>query len=363
MASMAHFNRPAASTLLSLPTELLFEIASCLATPELRLFGRVNRKFRSFVDEYLRRYRYSKGLFRLPKEFVLRVAQHLNSQADRSRLARTTQKWYPLITNYIAQNDLLHGLPSLLVYAAKKDLRGMARKIINLGGDVNCQETERLTRHKIDYYPYFRAQSPLSIAAHHGHEDMVLLLLKAGASRLVNGHQRALAAAIRQRHEKTALMLSKDLEANDIIDMARWGFPHPSESPTAMYVSCEARFAKLVEQLLARGERRCTQEQSIQNQTASLHQVLEMTASRDWFFKNEFMDDVYQIVSMLLSHQANPDESICGYTAREIARKHPDPRVRNLLVPPDLPPRDFWAQKPASVLQPTPAPVRKAKRP
>jgi hypothetical protein len=41
---------------------------------------------------------------------------------------------------------------------------------------------------------------------------------------------------------------------------------------------------------------------------------------------------VYQITSMLLSHQAKPDEAIRHYTARQLARKHPDPRVRRLLA-------------------------------
>jgi hypothetical protein len=311
--------------LLNLPTELLYELATCLSTPDLRLLGRVNRKLQYFVNVYLRRYRYNRGIVRLSNDIVLRIVEHVDSQADRSRLAQTSQKLYPLVTNHIAKYNILYESSYLLMYAARKDLKGMARKLLFLGGDVNS-----LTyRHR--HFSHYKKPKPLEIAAHNGHRGMVRLLMGAGADKVVTRHRKALASAINMGHENIALMLSKELEANDKL-VARWQMGRRfRNTPTLMKLACQARLVKLVGVLLERGHRNYTHEQSVQNITSALHHLLDCTTPKNDVVEMELMDDVVQIVIMLLDHEANIDEKIKGLTARQIAFRHPDPRVRMVL--------------------------------
>lgn len=68
--------------------EILLEIAPSPAIKELRCLGRVNRRLRSFANDYLARYRYNTGIFRLPNELLLMITRDLDSQRQRSRFAR-----------------------------------------------------------------------------------------------------------------------------------------------------------------------------------------------------------------------------------------------------------------------------------
>jgi ankyrin repeat protein len=323
MARKAHRKDPLPAGLPKLPNEILLEIVSLLSISDLRRLDRVNRKLHFFIGDYLVRYRYNAGLFTLPNELILEIVQHLGRQKDRSRLARASQRFYPLIMDYISRHNVRYGGSSLLNYAAKRDLKGMARMILHLGGDVDTQCGFR--RGVLD-----NRVTPLVIAAFHGHEKMVRMLLEAGASVFVDGMRIPLAMAIHKRHEKVALILSQELDFDDV--------PLTKTGDTALQMACGAKLVDLVRYYLECGSR-CggrVNVHSLPDRSTALHHVLRKDASKDVFFKRELHEDVYQIVVMLLHHGANPDILIKvgvlhPVTARAIASRHPDPRLRILL--------------------------------
>lgn len=307
--------------LLKLPNELLFEIVSYLSIPGLRQLSRVNRKLYFFAREYLVRYRYKSGLINLPNEIILEVVQLLGTQKDRSRFARTSQRFYPLVMNYVVRHNIRHGGSGLLNYASKRNLKGMARRILHLGGNVDSQKGFHLVIAG-------HGATPLATAAYHGHERMVRLFLKAGARELIDGYRAPLAIAIAKGHENVALILSQELEANDTL--------RRGESTVLQY-ACEAKFAKLVRYLLERNPEVRPDETSVRDRSKVLCSLLYDTACNGEFRKRELLEDVYQIITMLLRHRADPDMCIKqvrknSETARDIASRHPDPRVRNLLL-------------------------------
>lgn len=322
MASKAHRRDPSPVGLLKLPNEILLEIVSLLSTPDLRRLDKVNCKLHFFIGDYLVRYRYHVGLFTLPNELILEIVQHLGRQKDRSRLARASQRFYPLIMDYISRHNVRYGGSSLLNYAAKRDLKGMARMILHLGGDVDTQCGFRLFLDK--------RVTPLATAAFHGHEKMVRMLLEAGASVFIHGMRIPLAMAIFKRHEKVALILSQELDSDDV--------PLTKTGGTALQMACGMKLVNLVRYYLERGSRYGgrTNVHSLPDRSTALYHILRKDASKDDFFKRELHEDVYQIVLMLLHHGANPDIHIKigvshPITARAVASRHPDPRVRILL--------------------------------
>lgn len=103
------------SALARLPNELLGEVARLLTTPELRLLGRENHKFKVFADDYLALFRYTSALFRLPKEILIKIADYVSNTADRSRFARTSQKFYPLFMELLVRHDIANNDSRCLV--------------------------------------------------------------------------------------------------------------------------------------------------------------------------------------------------------------------------------------------------------
>jgi ankyrin repeat protein len=199
----------------------------------------------------------------------------------------------------------------------------MAQTILRLGGDVN---TQRPSAKEI-------RQTPLAIAAFLGHEKMIKVLLEAGASHFINEMRIPLAAAIAKQHEAVALILSQGLHPSEVILKI-------NTKRTALQIACKVKFVNLVRYYLERGSKRgeIVNFQSNDCSTA-LCIVLQEDASSDDIVRRELHEDVYQIVSMLLQHGANPDIYIkIGLshpgTARAIASRHPDPRVRILVAKP-----------------------------
>jgi hypothetical protein len=88
--------------LLRLPNELLLDIVPALSIADLRHLGRVSRRLYYFIGDYISRYRYNLGIFRLPSTILRRVARHLGNQKKRSHFARASQRFYPIVTRYIA---------------------------------------------------------------------------------------------------------------------------------------------------------------------------------------------------------------------------------------------------------------------
>jgi ankyrin repeat protein len=308
--------------LLKLPNEILIEIVTSLYTSDLRRLARTNRALYFFVTDYLYRYRYNSGLLACPNEIILEIVQHLKSQKERSRFAQASQRLYPITMNYVVRHNVRHGGSSLLNYASKRNLRRMAQHIIRLGGDVNTQYRGlSLTRRTL--------LTPLAVAAACGHRGMVRILLENGASQFIDGRRIPLAAAIFKRHEKVALMLSQEVESDEVL--------HKASRETTLQAACVAKLVNLVRHYLqqgAHGKQRATAH-VLHDRNIALYRIIQQDASTGEFVKKHIHEDVYQIVLMLLKHGANPDEQITSRhsysaTARTIAPRHPDPRVRVL---------------------------------
>jgi hypothetical protein len=116
-------------------------------------------------------------------------------------------------------------------------------------------------------------------------------------------------------------MLSADMEASDTLGYGG----------TLLDIACEDRFVRLVEVLLARGDQKCTHEQSVQNITDSLHSLLKRTSYSKVKLDTKAKEHVKQIVTMLADHGAKIDEKIRGSTVRQVMSRHPF--LRRYLLP------------------------------
>ncbi|KAF2260424.1 hypothetical protein CC78DRAFT_523334, partial [Lojkania enalia] len=192
--------------LLRIPNEILLNIVLPLSIPDLRHLAQVSRRLHSFVEDYLNRYHYNTGLVALPNEIILTIAKQVLSQKCRSRLARASFKFYPLIMDYVLRYDVQRHGSSLLFFAAKRNHVAMARRILDRGGNLNALS-------KFAYNSKYYQFTPLAKASLHGHERMVRMLLRNGASRSVDGMRLPLAAAIWKKHENVALILSEELDS------------------------------------------------------------------------------------------------------------------------------------------------------
>jgi hypothetical protein len=332
MTSRAQRDSSSLPGILKLSNEFLFNIASHLSTPDLRRLSRVDPRLNNFVENYLTRFRYNVGLVALPDEILLKIVQHLGCQKYRSRFARASLRFYPLTMEYIIRHDVRFDRSILLNYAAWNNLKEMARTILHLGGDANARWVLGVRLNSMENMP-----TPLVSAAIRGHTKIVRILLESGASQFVGESRVALTAAILKGHENVALLLSQGLD--------------PDETPlkkkkdlTVLQIACEAKLVKLVRYYLERGSRCEGPEntRSSSNYSIALYRVLNKDASKGSFLKREIHEDAYQIVLMLLQHGANPDLRIkvspsSPATARGIASRHPDPRIRywlsNTIVP------------------------------
>ncbi|OAG06157.1 uncharacterized protein CC84DRAFT_1245240, partial [Paraphaeosphaeria sporulosa] len=270
-----------------LPNEVFLEIAYLLCTSDLRQLGRVNRRLQDFVADYLSRYRYNVGIHALPNELVLEIAQHLGHQKDCSHLARASQRFYPVVMRYIVRHDVVSSGSSLLNFAAKRNLVGMARRIIRLGGDVN-------TRIEFSTRLVGKQLTPLATAARHGHQRIVKMLLEFGASHFVDGKRLPLALAILSRHENVAMILSQELDSSEASFTS-------STRQTLLQMACAAQLVSLVRYYLEHIP--C----SSHDCDVALLRIIQKDARKIGIIKRQLYEDVFQIVLMLLRHGANPD--------------------------------------------------------
>jgi ankyrin repeat protein len=167
--------------LLRLPHEILLEAASLLAIPELRLLDRFNGMLSLVVRDYLLRHLYDSGLLCLSNNVLSNIAPYFSVE-----------------------------------------------KMLDLGGKVNNRRYMKGSIPQI-------CQISLSTVCYCGHEELVRLLLEAGASQHDNAIRSLLSYAIARRYEKIAVLLCRELFASTMLNR------NPRETS-----ACEARFFDLV---------------------------------------------------------------------------------------------------------------------
>jgi hypothetical protein len=163
--------------------------------------------------------------------------------------------------------------------------------------------------------------TPLATAAFYGRIRMVAMLLKAGASHFVDGMRIPLAVAIVKRHKNVALTLSLGLDSGVVL--------LEKSGETLLQMACAAELVDLVQHCLQKGLQ-------LRNLNTALYRTIKRDASDDTFIKRGLHEDAYQIVLLLLKYGADPDVPVQTrlshtVTARAVASRHPDPRLRNLL--------------------------------
>jgi hypothetical protein len=212
----------------------------------------------------------------------------------------------------------------LLNYAAKRNLKAVTQRLLRVGGDIE-------TRLTIPWTASDKRLTPLATAARHGHSGIVKMLLEAGASQFVDGLRIPLVIAMFARHESVALLLSRQLRASTE--------PLGKDAGTVLQMASEAKLPRLVKHYLNKRDaqlQRQLDDKHVHNLSNALVRILLVDFSDEYLLKRKLDEDAYQIVFMLLQQGASPDiriqtQSSPFITARVIASRHPDPRIRNLL--------------------------------
>jgi ankyrin repeat protein len=179
---------------------------------------------------------------------------------------------------------------SLLNYAARRNVKDMAHKRLQLGGDVTTQKG--LRRRGIND----QQLTPLGTAALYEHERMVKLFLRAQAKQDISNVRVPLKLVFANCHGSVAILLCKKLGPDDRIE---------DKGRTILQLAYDAQMIALVRNLLVDTSQRCTRlldQQDIRNRSTVLWNVLHLHASTDDCFKRAIHEVEYQIVSLLV-HQ------------------------------------------------------------
>jgi hypothetical protein len=308
---------------IKMPTGILPDIFVLLRPSDLMSLSFVNRKFSLLIKKY--HARCNSGLITMPNEIILEIIQHLDAP-DQSRLARASRRFYPLIMDSILRDDSRHGKSRILWFAVEKNLKSLTRRVLQRGGDVNAVVAV------VGRWKFAIAQkTPLMVAAYHGFEGIVNLLLKFGARYSAYERLSPIKIAITRRHEKVALILYKALEDSNDVEFN-------TKKNKLLRQASAAKLVKLVRYLLER--RVYLNIESEGEIDIALYHVLQVDVCQEKLLKRALHEDVYQIVLMLLQHGACPHVQPRGKilpsyaTARTLSSRHPDPRVRALLLEP-----------------------------
>ncbi|KAJ5052619.1 hypothetical protein J3E72DRAFT_408989, partial [Bipolaris maydis] len=290
-----------------LPSENLVEIASFLNILDLRVLSKVSRRLYYFVQDYFKLYRYNAAIWTMPNEILFEVVQRLDCQKDQICFAQSSRRFYPVIADYISRHNVRYNKSSLLNYAAKRNLKAMTQRILQVGGDIETRLTIPWTANDMHL-------TPLATAAFHGYLEIVKMLLEAGASQFIN-------------RLRVPLPLYASVE------------PLGKNAGTVLQIASEAKLPRLVKHYLNDRDAQLQRKldgKHVHNLSNALVRVLLVDVSDEDLLKRKLDDDAYQIVFMLLQQGASPDiriqtQSSPVITARVIASRHPDPRIRNLL--------------------------------
>ncbi|KAF3401625.1 putative ankyrin repeat protein [Penicillium rolfsii] len=153
-------------------------------------------------------------LLELPNELILLIAISLPESAL-AHLLRVHRSLYKLLLPNLYQLHLRDSrLQEGLFWCTATGNEAAVKKFLYYGADVNASMGIGPIRHnKIPFRPWFRVQTPLSIAANIGNDTLVALLLNHGAnvhgfpSRYWGPCQPAVVDALLSGHESTVRLL------------------------------------------------------------------------------------------------------------------------------------------------------------
>lgn len=195
----------------------------------------------------------------------------------------------------------------------------LIRKIIFLGGDVNTCLHPNLLECGLS--------TPLSLASYYGHNSMVHLLLKAGASQFPGDIRMPLIWAIRRGHETTARLLSAGVNESDCFYLPEC---LGSKKRNFLDMICRAGFVKLTQTVLECGDQKGRDKGRLRMRSIALYSLLSKYACRGEFIEREIQGAVHEITELLLEHGADPDFELPVrktrlMSTRELGLRNPDP--------------------------------------
>jgi hypothetical protein len=122
--------------LLKLPNALLRKIAALLGPAGLGRLSQANHRLLDFALDYSRPH--VNRLAALSNNLVLEVIAHLRDN-DRSRLARTSYRFYPLVMDAVLCQEVRIQNGKLMEFAFMEGRKGLARGLLERGDNVEAR--------------------------------------------------------------------------------------------------------------------------------------------------------------------------------------------------------------------------------
>jgi hypothetical protein len=286
---------PTSTRLLSLPDTLIRQITNDLNPQSIRRLCQTNRKLSALITPH--RIHQAGPLANLSIDILFCILDHL-SPSDRSRLARTSYSLYPPIMDFVLRDNVVHNNSSILTWAAKKDLRKLAQRLLDRGADIDT--TYGVGVGGVTYGHC--SSTPLIKTVFQGHVGMMEFLLEKGATHKECGKKTPVSVAMFKGNQDMCLRLLQHLDSIKGI--------HKLLRDDTLKDACDGKFARVVQNLLSR--------MGPDTRQIQLDEALFFTVRKG------DKDDTLYIASMLLKAGANPDvghqwcPGSSTYTAREL---------------------------------------------
>ena len=142
-------------------------------------------------------------------------------------LARSRRRFYDFLRRYLLIYNIRYSEGSALIWAAKKDRRNLARRLLRFGASINSRGKPQHPR------------TPLHFAAKAGHLGMIQLLLRKGGdpeARGIDGYK-PLLLALCAGHEEIAIILFRNSKTPDSQIAGNAGY-------TPLHAVCSRRLIK-----------------------------------------------------------------------------------------------------------------------
>ncbi|KAK0302528.1 hypothetical protein LTR54_017740 [Friedmanniomyces endolithicus] len=218
-------------------------------------------------------------------------------------MALSCRRLYYLLRKYLLQHNIRYSKGSALIWAAKRDQRNFARRLLRLGAEVDTRGKPR------------RNGTALHHAAAAGHFGMAELLLKNGGYAEVCGAHgfKPLLLALLARHEEIAILLFRKMGDPDSQIAGEAGY-------TSLHAACLRQLPKSARVFLKSG---ANVNVRTSKRNTPLHLALKREASDE--SNNSIRTCTLELAMLLLEFGSDRDTK-----AHVLGLQHPDPRVRGI---------------------------------
>ena len=181
----------------------------------------------------------------VPNEIIIEIVENLDEERDIYSLIRVARRFQSLFDDYLYRFNIKNRSCSAQFWAVKYGRESTARKLLDLGADVNVRNQEG----QICGTGPRAGSTPLHLAAWKGHLALVKLLLETGADPEARNQAMLtpLFFALIARHEKVARTISRRISnfANCLVDS--------TQRITPLHLSCRQGLGSCVRFFLKEG--------------------------------------------------------------------------------------------------------------